>query len=301
MLDMKDDETDPDRIEAQIEADRALVAAHVAALREQLSADALLLRGAIAARSQLASAARVVGGTVRDNPVAAGLAVAGIAWLVLGRKQKPAAPEKPLAGTKFESLTRWEDEGGPPSPETEPDPDPRDDWLEEAHSLRERLAQALKKLETAPKNPLSSNAEARRTLMQTYSTDLARTLRQGLGDLSTTAQDRIAAARAAALKVGETTQAATTDVVREYPLLTGVITALFGAAIAAWLPIGAREKSLLGPTADSLLDEARRIYEAERDRAAELAAELASGLQDDLVNAAGRVTDSAEELAQPPG
>ena len=40
----------------------------------------------------------------------------GLAWLVLGRKAGPSLPEPPLAGTKYEALSRWEDEGGPPAP-----------------------------------------------------------------------------------------------------------------------------------------------------------------------------------------
>lgn len=296
MLDMKNPQnSDPADIEDQIARDHAQIAATVAALKDQLSVDALLLRGALAARSQIAGVARGVGGTIRANPIAAGLAVAGVAWLILGRKA-PVTPEPPLAGTKFDALTRWEDEGGPPSPEAEPDPHPADDWLDSARSLRARTAEALKQLETSPAADL---LRARSALMAAYSADLARTLRHGLGDLSTAAQDRIVAARDAAVRAVETTQDTTAGVVKGHPLLSGVVTALFGAAIAAWLPISAREKQLLGASADGLIDEARRLYEAERDRATELAAELASGLQEDLTQATGRVTDTADTLAHP--
>jgi hypothetical protein len=313
MLDMKDqpksppdlhgsaiDPSDPEALEAEIARDRAEIAASVAALKGHLSTDALLLRGAIAARSQIAGAARAVGGTARDNPIAAGLIVAGVAWLILGRKGK-TEPEPPLAGSKFDALTRWEDEGGPPSPETEPDPDPEDDWLEEARSLRDRAAEALKKLEAAAKQvPAAETLRARSAVMAAYSADLATALRRGLGGLSAAAQDRIVAARDAAFRAGDSTGTAARGAIREHPLLSGLITALFGASLAAWLPLGAREKQLLGPTADGLIDEARRLYEAERDRATELAADLASGLQEDLIHATTRLTDTAETLAHPP-
>lgn len=308
------DPTDPASLEAQIMRDRAQVAASIAALKDHLSADALLLRGTIAARTRIAGAARVVGGTIRDNPVAAGLAAAGIAWLILGRK-KPVAPEPPLAGTKFESLTRWEDEGGPPSPESEPDPDPADDWLEAARSLRDRTVAALKRLEQAPKRALTPAAEAlraRSAVMQAYSADLARTLRQGLGGLSGAAQDRIVAARNAVMQAGvqaaESTQTLANGAVKQHPLLSGLITALFGATLAAWLPISAREKALLAPATDSLIAEARRLYETERARAtelatelvAELAAELGKGLQEDLIQATTRLSATAETPTHPP-
>ena len=295
------DPTDPASLEAQIMRDRAQVAASIAALKDHLSADALLLRGAIAARTRIAGAAGVVGGTIRDNPVAAGLAVAGIAWLILGRK-KPVPPEPPLAGTKFESLTRWEDEGGPPSPESDPDPDPADDWLEAARSLRDRTVAALKRLEQAPKRALTPAAEAlraRSAVMQAYSADLARTLRHGLGGLSGTAQDRIVAARNAVVQAGESTQTLANGAVKQHPLLSGLITALFGATLAAWLPISAREKALLAPAADSLIAEARRLYAAERARATELAAELGRGLQDDLTEANTRLSTTAAPPAHP--
>lgn len=82
-------------------------------------------------------------------------------------------------------------------------------------------------------------------------------------------------------------------------MLSGLITAIFGAVVAAFIPISAREKQLLGPSADALIDEARRIYEAEAERATELAAELVSGLQDDLITATSRLTDTAEALVHP--
>ena len=295
--------TDIETLESQLQRDRAQVAAAVAALKDHLSVDAMLVRGSMAARSQIAGAARAVGGTIRDNPIAAGLAVAGVAWLILGRK-KPTEPEPPLAGTKFESLTRWEDEGGPPSPEAEPDPHPADDWLEAARSLRARTVEALKKLEAAPKKALVPAAEALRArgiVMAAYSADLARTLGHGLGDLSGAARDRIIAAREAAVTAGAKTQDLAHGAVADRPLLSGLITALFGAALAAFLPLGTREKALLAPSADSLIDEARRLYDAERARIAELATELVSGLQDDLAQATTRLADTAETLVHPPG
>ena len=306
MLDVKNpSNSETDIIEAQIERDHAQIAASVAALQDRFSADALLLRGVFAARGQLTHAARSVansvGGSVRDNPLAAGLVVAGLAWLVFGRKSSAEA-EPPLAGTKFESLTRWEDEGGPPSAETEPDPHPDDDWLDAARTLRAKAAEAVKKLEAAPKSALSPAADTlreRAAVMQAYSADLAKALRKGLGHLSSAAQDRIVAARDAALLATESTQNLASGTVRNSPMLSGLITAIFGAVVAAFIPISAREKQLLGPSADALIDEARRIYEAEAERATELAADLVSGLQDDLITATSRLTDTAEALVHP--
>lgn len=306
MLDMKkpppdNSPTDPDSLEQQIARDRAQVAASVAALKDHLSVDALLVRGSFAARRQIAGAARAVGGTIRDNPVAAGLVVAGVAWLIFGRKA-PVPPEPPLAGSKFESLTRWEDEGGPPSPEAEPDPHPADDWLDAARTLRTRTAEALKKLEAAPKKALAPAAETlrdRSAVIAAYSADLARTLGQGLGDLSASARDRIIAARRAAVAAGEKTQDLALGTVNDRPLLSGVISALVGAVVAAILPLGTREKALLARSADSLIAEAQRLYDAERARIAALATDLAAGLQDDLVHATTRLADTAETLAHP--
>ena len=136
--------------------------------------------------------------------------------------------------------------------------------------------------------------------MQAYSADLARTLRQGLGGMSGAAQDRIVAARNAVVQAGESTQTLASGAVKQHPLLSGLLTALFGATLAAWLPISAREKALLAPAADSLIAEARRLYATERARATELAAELARGLQEDLIQATTRLSDTAETLVHPP-
>jgi hypothetical protein len=293
------DPAEPERLEAQIARDHAQIAASVAALKDHLAPDALLRRGAVLARRQIAGAARSVGDTVRDNPLAAGLVLAGVAWLILGRKPVPAAPEPPLAGSKFESLARWEDEGGPPSPESEPDPDPEDDWLDEARALRARSTEALKKLEAASRSaPAAQTVADRAALMAAYSADLAQALRRGLGGFSAAAQDRIVAARDAAFHATETTRSLAGGAVKEHPLLSGLISMLAGAGLGAWLRIGAREKEVLGPVADSLIDTARRLYEAERDRAEDLAADAVAGLQEEMAQVPPRRRD---RKAPPPG
>ena len=228
MIDLKLPPTESDAIEAQLQRDRDRIAASVVALRQRLSAETLLRQGGSLAKTQARSAARAVEAAVRGNPIAATIAVAGVAWLIFGRKRqpepaRPAAPEPALAGTKFEALTRWEDEGGPaapenpPSPEAEPDPDPAADG----------------------------------------SQNLARKLVAG------------------------------------HPLLAGVAALVLGSTLAALLPISRSEQRLLAGPADSLLDEARRLFALEREQASALAAELAGGLQEDLRPASARPAETA--------
>jgi hypothetical protein len=64
----------------------------------------------------LAPYLQAVAGAVKANPIAAVLVGVGVAWLIWGRKADRATAEAPLAGTRFEALSRWEDEGGPVAP-----------------------------------------------------------------------------------------------------------------------------------------------------------------------------------------
>lgn len=69
----------------------------------------------------------------RANPAAVGMTVAGLAWLALAAMSRRAAAsrqdEPALAGTYYEAITRWADDGGPVRglPPDDPAPD-GDDW-----------------------------------------------------------------------------------------------------------------------------------------------------------------------------
>lgn len=89
-------------------ARRAALGASTAALRDRLSPEPAIAAGATRVQN--------FGGQVltalQGNPAAVALTVAGVAWLILGKR--PAAP---AVTPQFEAMSRWEDEGGNPHPE----------------------------------------------------------------------------------------------------------------------------------------------------------------------------------------
>jgi hypothetical protein len=116
--------TDEDLAAAQDRAgrDRAALAASARALRDNLTFAAVAWEGARLAASAVRPATEAVGRAAMKRPLAVAVIAAGTAWLLRGRAEDtPAPPAEPLAGTKFEALSRWEDEGGPCADLPEPD------------------------------------------------------------------------------------------------------------------------------------------------------------------------------------
>lgn len=272
-----------DQIDANVARDRAALVASVNALRHRFSADALLSDGVALLQRRALPALRGAGAVARANPAATAMTVAGLAWLALGRRHDPqeAASDPTLAGSKFEALSRWEDEGGPVNPE-EPVVEAvggDDDWLQEAL------------LAVAPGQTAAARAAG-----------LARSFRKGLEGLSAAAQDRVAAAREAVFRArsAEGRVHAEDKAEPDNAILFGVLGILAGAVAGALLPVTAGERRALSATRAALLDEARRVLEEERRHAADVASDLADGLRDDLGFATARLADAADALARPP-
>ena len=127
------------QIEQALEQDRQALAQSLVALRERMRPAALMAEGKDALMAQAAPLVSKLDGAVRGQPLVAAAAGVALAALVFGRRRSSdldAAGAVPaMAGTKFEALTRWEDEGGPPAPEPV---DPEEGWLSEARGLREK-------------------------------------------------------------------------------------------------------------------------------------------------------------------
>lgn len=254
-------------IERGLARDRAAVADTVAALRDRWRPGSLpttaLAAGGLALQRQAAPLASWLGGAVRARPVvatAAGLAVA--AFVLRRRARRGAADGKTsaLAGTTFEALSRWEDEGGPPPAEpVEPD----EAWLDEALDTHARADALLARIDDAARRglaPLADLARHRAEVIAARARETSAALANGLESLVGEARDTALQAReqvylARLAFAGQARQA-----IEARPLTCGAAVAA-GAAALGWL-LPASE------TEDRVLAEAR-------DR---LAAELAAGL-----------------------
>jgi len=262
--DMKD--ASPDEIAAMLERERRNLAASIDGLRSRLSGDRLVGDAVDLAISNIRPCARVLDRAVRANPVAAVMIGVGLAWLVLGRKGSPTPPDAPLAGTGFEALSRWEDEGGPPAPL----PDPADTaWIDEADALRARASDALARIDAAARQKLRPATELALDRARVLA-DLARAtqaaLRRGLEGLGSDARGHVLALREAAYAARLAAVRQGSKLIEERPLGAAAIGLAIGAAVAAALPRTPTEDRIFGPERDRLLDLAYAALRHERTR-----------------------------------
>lgn len=284
--------SDPAAIEAELARERQTLATTIDSLRSRLTVDALVTDAIAMAKSNAAPYTRALDTAVRANPLAAAMTGAGLAWLIFGRKTARSAPPDALSGTKFEALSRWEDEGGPPAPLPEAD----NSWIAETDALRDRAKAALARLDTATRaqlRPAADLARERAALVAQVAADIRRAMARGLDTLSAQARDRILAAREAAYLARVSMLRKSGAMIEDHPLLTGVAALAAGAALAAALPVTRTENRVLGPERDRLLGHAQRLLDAERARAGQVASSLADIVTADVQDAATRLARGA--------
>ncbi len=287
------DMNDPsaEQIAASLERERADLAQTIDGLRNRLSVDALIGDALAYAKENMAPYARALDGAVRAHPMAAVMAGVGLAWLVLGRKSN-GMPADALAGTKFEALSRWEDEGGPVAPL--PDADRR--WIAEADALRDKATSALARIDAAARQRLRPAAEIARDRAQVLA-DLAKatrtTMLRGLDTMTTEARDRILAAREQAYAARMTAVRQGTKLIEERPVMAGAIGMAIGAAVAAALPRTKTEDRLFGQERDLLLARAHETLQQEKARATNVAVRLADDVTAQVKGSARQLVSEA--------
>ncbi len=289
--DMKDQS--PDEIAALLERERHDLAASIDGLRSRLSVDTLVGDALGYATANIRPYARVLDGAVRANPMAAVMAGVGLAWLILGRKGGASLPEAPLAGTKYEALSRWEDEGGPPAPL----PDPADaGWIDEADALRARASDVLARIDAAARQKLRPAADLALDRASVLA-DLARAtqaaMQRGLEGLSSDARSRVVSLREQAYAARTAAVRQSSKLIEERPLAAGAIGMAIGAAVATALPRTPTEDRLFGHERDRLLARAHEALRHERMRVGQSAARPADSV-------ASEVKETARDLVSQP-
>lgn len=290
--------------QARVEQERAALAASIDALRERLTVDGLMAEAGDSLRRHARPVVTAIDRTVRANPLAVALTVAGVAWLVLGPRgehRKDAARGGALAGTRHEAMSRWADEGGALPPEPEQADPPDDDWLHKADTAERRARDALAVLDRAAARALAPAADLARdraAVLAHRSAELAHAFHHGLDAWSEAARGRIIAAREAAFAARDI-PAAASRAMHDNPILASALGLALGAALGALLPVSATERKVLAGPRARLLEEARRIMEEERARAEAVAQGLAEGLRDDLSTATDRIKGAAETVVKP--
>ena len=281
-------------IEQSLERERQALAETLVALRHRLSPSTLIAEGKEALMSHASPLVSRVDGAVRSHPMAAAAAGVALAALIFGRRalsdnhSPVVVPVTP--GTRFEALTRWESEGGPPAD----DPvDPEEDWLKHARGLRYSAKQMLRQIDDAARRglaPAAQLAKHRAEVVSALAVETRDALGRGLETMTGVAREqalqareRIYLGRIAVAEKGR-------QQVEEHPLLTGAVLAAAGAGLAFLFPPTETEDRLMGEARDALLDEAFTAAKTEAMRASELAQTLGSALKSDVQHAASMFT-----------
>jgi hypothetical protein len=284
-------------IEQSLERDRQALAETLVALRHRLDPATLIAEGKAALMSHASPMVSRVDGAVRAHPMAAAAAGIAIAALIFGRRamsdddaHTPVVTA--VSGTRFEALTRWEGEGGPPAPEPV---DPEEDWLTEARNLRKKARQMLRQIDDAARRgvaPAAQLAKHRAEVMSALAVETKHALGRGLESLTGAARDQALQAREriylGRLVVAEKGRAQ----VEAHPLMTGALMAAAGAAVAWLFPPTETEDRLMGEARDRLIDDAYAAAKSEAVKASELAQTLGSALKSDVESAAAVFTRS---------
>ena len=276
----------------RLERDRADVLRAVSALRDRLSPHSLLkdATGLLTDPSGLigrnaGAYTQALDHAIRANPLALAVSAVGLAWLILGRRTKDStADPQSLAGTQFEAMTRWEDEGGPVAPPP-PVPVRHDDWMIEADRLRERAAGMFARIDAASRQrgaPLAELAQRRADVMVALTTDIRRVLGRGLDGMADTARHAAQTARERAYERHLHTRQKAAEALHERPLTSAAALVAAGAAVGAMLPRSALENRILGHTRDQIFVEIKHVMRDERQRFAASAQRAAQGLMADL-------------------
>jgi ElaB/YqjD/DUF883 family membrane-anchored ribosome-binding protein len=256
----------PDAIAAQLEQDRADLATSIDGLKDRLSLGAVLDDAIELTVSHAAPYGRALDTAVRSNPVAALMVGAGLAWLIFGRKSHNTNTGH-VEGTKFEALSRWEDEGGPVAPL----PDVEEDWVVESDRLRDRATAALSRIDDDAREkvrPLAESALERTTVLADLAKATRSAMGRGLEGLASEARDRVLAAREKAYAARIATVRQGAKLIDDQPITAGAVGMAIGAAIGSFLPQTKIENKVFGEERDRLLSQAQSVLQQELQRVA---------------------------------
>lgn len=282
-------EFDTHEIERDLEQDRMALAQSLAALRDRLRPAKLAAEGKDALMAQASPMLSRLDGAVRAHPVMTAVAGVALAAVVFGRPRPvdtvAAGAVPALAGTRFEALTRWEDEGGPPAPEPV---DPGEDWLSEAQGLREKAQALLRQIDDAARRrlaPAAQLAKHRAEILSALAVETTAALGKGLGSLSGATRDQALQARER-IYLGRIAMAEKGRLaVDGNPLALGAALALAGAAVAWLLPQTEAEDRLLGEARDQLVSDLKAMARREAVKASAFGSTLTEALKTDMRHA----------------
>jgi len=194
-------------------------------------------------------------------------------------------------------------------------------WSRDAHGLRARAADALRRIEHEAKsyydslrsglsNLTSGSGQSRdfdaerQSVISGFTSDLRARFSSGLDNLSPEARERVIAARERAYGAMLQAERMGRDVLRdpgrameEHPIVAGTVAFALGAAAGAAFPSTDYENRTFGSERDRLIDEAARLLRQERERAVQIAGSLGQEIKAAAAETVEAVTDTVTDKA----
>ena len=147
-------------IEAGLERDRQALAQSLVALRERVRPANLVAEGKEALLERAQPLVSRLDNAVRGKPMMAAMAGVAVGAYFLSKRNghdtDGPVVTPVLAGTKYEAVTRWEDEGGPVAAQPA---HPEEEWLTEARGLRTRARRMLRQIDDAARRGVAPAAQ----------------------------------------------------------------------------------------------------------------------------------------------
>ncbi|ACM00556.1 DUF3618 domain-containing protein [Cereibacter sphaeroides] len=306
-----------DKIEREVEENRARVESTLDALKERMSVNQVVDDLANFVRVEdLRGVMHSAGRQVRDNPVALGLIGVGLAWLAFGgsssRSRHVSAYDREEyyrsdygpAGRSYEpyggGASYRSDRGeGVVSRVKHAVSDAADSVSRAAHSATDKVAETFGDARDRA-GSLRDDVYDRAGRMREDAYDRAGHWRDDLGERSSHLRDRAGHLRDRASHGAHQMRDSMSHGMEQQPLLVGAAAVALGAVIGAALPRTRTEDEWMGRTSDELWDEAKASSWELRERAMK----AARGTYDATIAAArdeGLVPEKGETLASKVG
>lgn len=316
----------PEEIEADIERERSALHRTIDSIQDRLSVDGMmhsLTDGVSEYGSEISDA---VVRTVRRNPTAVGLTIAGLAWLAYSNARSEgssSAPRYPRPGTAPQYDRRYSEprhfgDTTPMSPEMPPrsavpagsgatgqfDDDGASPWdraQENLRGARDRVSSGMRDASNSARRTYSDlrhSASERADRLGASARQLRSRIHDGTQNMSEDARRRVVAARSRAYEAqvkaeyyARKSRERATGMFDDQPLVVGALALAVGAAIGGALPRTSREDEAFGAYRDDLFAEAERIYREERSKIKNVAEDTADAARKE---ASGLVEDAEE-------
>lgn len=264
-----------DRLERELERDRADLAKAVEELKESLSfsglkgqGKALLGAGKAQAAEGMASGLSAATQMVKDNPATAAASAAALGWVVT--KMTDSRRSDPLEASDQRLADLFTPSGESPSDD--------EFWVAEVDRLRARAADLLETLDDAVARgnaPLDEIAERRAEVRQSLRLDTRQAMMRGLDGLDRKARDK-AFRRREELYARHLGNGSGGGWVK--PVALGAAVAGAGLAAAWLLPKTNVETQMLGEARDRAVGELKKLWAKNPTLAASIGTKLATTL-----------------------